>query len=180
LTGTSGHGLRAQFIENHAIVSGFVPGTLSGDGSEKEKDEMRVARGIASQQLGHARISVTASYYGSLRRSKTKDRDRLKNAVLEAIADLKEKNGEETLEEELREECKQIATVLLDDDVAITLSQVQTLWRRYCVRHNVEWKKPENMEEIKTGIYVAATMHRRWKEKAKRKGEDKGTGANAC
>lgn len=162
LTGTSGHGLRSQFIENHSIVASFVPPTLSGSGAEMEYDELQVARAVASQQLGHARTSVTGAYYGSFGRHLVRhDKEQLKNAVMEAIDQHKEAEGGETLQEAFREDCKLIAAVLLDDDVAITLGQIQNLWRRYSERHSEIWKKPNSSQEIKNGIFVAATMHRR-------------------
>ncbi|MBK4736092.1 phage integrase N-terminal domain-containing protein [Noviherbaspirillum pedocola] len=162
LTGTSGHGLRAQFVENYAVISGFVPPTLGGDGSELSKDDLKAKRAAASETLGHSRIIVTNSYYGAFNRNPPQaDKDRIKKAVAEATELMKEEGTEEGIEEDYREDCKRIIGVLADYDIAITIREVQFLWKRYSARHNEIWVKPTEAPEIENGIFVAATMHRR-------------------
>ncbi|MGY6126712.1 integrase domain-containing protein (plasmid) [Paraburkholderia strydomiana] len=59
-----GHGLRAEYAENCALLEGFVPTTLGGKGDEFDADEMRNRKKRVSERLGHSRVQVTASYFG--------------------------------------------------------------------------------------------------------------------
>jgi integrase len=59
-----GHGLRAEYAENCALLEGFVPTTLGGKGDEFDADEIRNRKKRVSERLGHSRVQVTASYFG--------------------------------------------------------------------------------------------------------------------
>lgn len=59
-----GHGMRAEYAENCALLEGFVPATLGGKGDEFDADEMRNRKKRVSERLGHSRVQVTASYFG--------------------------------------------------------------------------------------------------------------------
>jgi hypothetical protein len=60
-----GHGLRAEYSENCALFEGFTPATLGGTGDEFSPEEMRVRKKRVSERLGHSRVQVTNSYFGS-------------------------------------------------------------------------------------------------------------------
>jgi integrase len=60
-----GHGLRAEYAENCALLEGFTPATLGGTGDEFSPEEMRVRKKRVSERLGHSRVQVTNSYFGS-------------------------------------------------------------------------------------------------------------------
>ena len=160
-SGATGHGLRAQYAENAALIAGIVPPTLSGDGSEFNKEDLDRKRAMVSENLGHSRVGVTGAYYGSFSKVEKLDKDAFKNAVEECVAELQQSGKTETLSEELRADCKIIMSELTDFDIAVSLSQVQTLWRRYSQRHGVEWVTPKDSGEIKRGLYVVATMQQR-------------------
>lgn len=158
-SGATGHGLRAQYAENAALIAGFVPPTLSGDGTELKKEDLDRKRAIISENLGHSRIVVTGAYYGSFSKLEKVDKAKLKKAIEECISKMQQSGKQETVSKELTEDCKVIMGVLSEYDVPVSLSQVQTLWRRYSQRHGVEWVKPKDDGEIGRGLYVVATMH---------------------
>ncbi len=160
--GVTGHGLRAQYAENDALRLGLVPPTLGGDGGELPKQDRDVIRSVVAENLGHSRPSVTRSYYGSFPRAKTThEKDRLKLAVEGGLEELKKSGPLEKPIEELKEDCKLIISVLAEHDIAINLTQVQALWKRYSSRQNSDWLQWADEGEIERGIFVAATMHLR-------------------
>ncbi|MFP3435295.1 hypothetical protein SB781_36650, partial [Paraburkholderia sp. SIMBA_061] len=50
-----GHGMRAEYAENCALLEGFTPATLGGVGDEYSPDEMRGRKKRVSERLGHSR-----------------------------------------------------------------------------------------------------------------------------
>lgn len=156
--GATGHGLRAEYAENAALIAGIVPPTLSGDGREVSKDELDLKRAQVSENLGHSRISVTGAYYGSFSKLPKIEKRDVKNAIEDCVAELRESGNTEPLLEDLRADCKAIMSVLSDYDVPVSLSEVQAMWRRYSQRHGVEWVAPKDTEEIGRGLFVVATM----------------------
>lgn len=68
-SGCVGHGLRAEYAENIALMNGLVPPVLGGKSSQMEKDARQAIQAIVSQNMGHHRPEVTGAYYGSFRPS---------------------------------------------------------------------------------------------------------------
>ena len=62
-----GHGLRAEFAENLALMLGLVPPTLGGARDQMTVEEIRQIKSKVSRSLGHNRIETTGAYYGSFR-----------------------------------------------------------------------------------------------------------------
>lgn len=52
----TGHGLRAQFAENNALMHDIVPSSLGGEKNQKEKEDMQVQLGKLSEDMGHNRL----------------------------------------------------------------------------------------------------------------------------
>jgi integrase len=67
-SGVTGHGLRAQYAENSALLMGLLPATLGGTVGQMPKEEVDEIRLKVSEHLGHSRTSVTGSYYGTLKK----------------------------------------------------------------------------------------------------------------
>lgn len=67
--GTTGHGLRAEYAENIALLQGVIPPTLGGKSDQMPPDELRGKLLHVSENLGHSRESVTGAYYGSFRKT---------------------------------------------------------------------------------------------------------------
>jgi integrase len=59
-----GHGLRAEYAENCAIAKGLLPATLGGTGDQLPKEEIERILAQVSENLGHSRIQIVASYVG--------------------------------------------------------------------------------------------------------------------
>jgi integrase len=67
--GTTGHGLRAEYAENIALLQDVVPPTLGGTADQMHPDDLSAKLRHVSENLGHSRESVTGAYYGSFRRT---------------------------------------------------------------------------------------------------------------
>lgn len=156
--GATGHGLRAQYAENAALIAGIIPPTLSGDGREVNKEELDRKRARVSENLGHSRISITGAYYGSFSKLPRIEKEKVKQAIENCVAGIRESGNAEPLLEDLRADCKSIMSVVSDYDVPVSLSEVQTMWRRYSQRHGVGWVSPKEPGEIARGLFVLATM----------------------
>ncbi|MGX7002324.1 site-specific integrase [Caballeronia sp. KNU42] len=59
-----GHGLRAEYAENCAIAKGLLPATLGGTADQMPKEEVEHILMQVSENLGHSRTQITASYFG--------------------------------------------------------------------------------------------------------------------
>lgn len=66
--GVVGHGLRAEFFENQAMLRGFLPVCLGGFPHQLKKEEIDRINLEVSQLGGHDDPHTISAYYGSLRR----------------------------------------------------------------------------------------------------------------
>lgn len=64
-----GHGLRAEYAENIAMLHGLVPPVLGGKSSQLDQDSRLVIQNIVSRNMGHHRPEVTGAYYGEFRKN---------------------------------------------------------------------------------------------------------------
>lgn len=62
-----GHGLRAEFSENLAMLLGFVPPTLGGSADQLPTEVIKQIQSQVTRAMGHNRVEITSAYYGSLR-----------------------------------------------------------------------------------------------------------------
>ncbi len=165
-SGVTGHGLRAQYAENAALIAAFIPSTLGGTNAGLNKDDLRVAKMVVSEKLGHSRESVTGAYYGSFGRTKVfAEQDHYRRVVQSGIQYLTENNLIEDADPAVANDCRQFALKLLDCDIAVSLRQVQTLWRMYSNRFGSQWVEITGDGEFERGIEVVATMHLRQSDK---------------
>ncbi|SOE87402.1 Integrase [Burkholderia sp. YR290] len=65
----TGHGLRAEYAENCAILEGFVPGTLGGKSDQMSPEELKNALVRVSERLGHSSPRKTLAYCGDFVKS---------------------------------------------------------------------------------------------------------------
>lgn len=148
--GVTGHGLRAQYAENSAIIAKMIPPTLGGTRGQMDRGDLDVKRAQISELLGHSRISVTASYYGSFGREvKTEEVGRCKNNIETGLLALAGAQLQPVSTERMRD-CLQLVGELAVLDIEITLKQVQHLWMNHSARHAVAWARPRegNAEAI--------------------------------
>jgi site-specific recombinase XerC len=154
--GVTGHGLRAQYAENTALILGFVPGTLGGKDNQIDPEDLAVMKTITSENLGHHRISVTGAYYGEVSKTKSPYDERefgrlLKDgaAALDAMGNLEKPTGQ------LLKDCLYI-THLVGDGASIDLAPVHAyaLWKIHSARFAQEWVPPEY--EVRPALEAAA------------------------
>lgn len=135
----TGHGLRAQFAENAALIASLIPVTLGGTGGQMDKDEMNLQRAKISEKLGHSRISVTAAYYGSFPRDNTPDSpDRIKVAVEGAVGKIPAAHIREIPDDRIND-CARLSTELMSVRAFIEPRAIHALWEFHSSRHNTSW-----------------------------------------
>lgn len=152
--GVTGHGLRAQFAENHSLLLGVLPPTLGGLPGQMAADDLRLKRTRLSQALGHNRPSITNAYIGSFRHVKTNgEADRGIETIKYALT-LMGTAGLNPVPIERMRDCFLIQDIFSAVDVCMSHDQAHELWGAHARRHGVEWMKPEM--EIGLAVEVEA------------------------
>lgn len=153
--GVTGHGLRAQFAENLALLERFIPPTLGGNRQHASEEDLLNGRMTVSEALGHGEISITGAYYGKFSR---KDRVATGASHAEIIASglelLTPAQLEEDIPVERRNHIARISFILADQRISLTPHQVHALWRIHSRRHAQAWSEPA--DGVLEGITVAA------------------------
>lgn len=140
--GVTGHGLRAQYAENAALIAHMIPPTLGGTGGQMPKEALVIKREQISELLGHSRIGVTGAYYGTFGRNATHDEaDRCKKNI-ESALDLCRPQLLKPIPHERLADCMQMITEISLLDVEITPKQMQLLWEIHSQRHATGWVTP--------------------------------------
>lgn len=141
--GVTGHGLRAQFAENKALLLGMVPPTMGGNAGQLEGADRNVMKVKVAQALGHNRASITSAYIGSFEpfASNSAGSDRGFVTIQKALRILDAVGLPEVPAEHL-DDCLLIQRTM--DDIGLTLSgeQAHILWAKHARRHGVEWMVP--------------------------------------
>ncbi|MFS2023204.1 hypothetical protein [Massilia sp. CT11-137] len=142
--GVTGHGLRAQFAENHALLLGMMPPTMGGDAGQLDRADLGVLKVKVAQALGHNRPSVTTAYIGSF---KADGRDVADDHGLETIQKalrLLEIVGLPAVPMERMSDCKLIRNAVASLGLAPSEEQIHMLWAKNSRRNGVEWMTPEH------------------------------------
>lgn len=150
--GVTGHGLRAQFAENQALIQGILPPSMGGTKGQMNKVFLKTRLQKISEAMGHHREIVMTAYFCSFGRNVTLDRADRCMRNIDAATMLLKNSDLDDLCEEYKEDCIHIRNVLEILDVDISLKQVQHLWRIYSKRNGVQWMTPN--QEI--GICIEA------------------------
>ena len=81
-----GHGLRAEYVENEAMLRGLPPPTLGGKAGQMSPEKLEQIQLAISANTGHNRARVLGSYFGSFRKIfKTEGRGgRIGNLIVDA------------------------------------------------------------------------------------------------
>lgn len=91
--GVTVHGLRHQYIqEQHLLLTGVPAPIKGGDISQLDRTKYREASQALSGYVGHGRVSVLASYYGS-RQGVRRQKDKC-DEVPTALGHSEEEDGE--------------------------------------------------------------------------------------
>lgn len=146
ITGASssctGHGLRAQYAENAALIASVIPPTLGGTGGQMSKEDLDLKRVQVSELLGHSRKSVTGAYYGSFGRDDSPDSpDRTKLAIAAAVPAIPAQKLKEVPKERMND-CIRLTAELITASACVDPSVTQALWEHHSSRHCTEWLAP--------------------------------------
>ena len=152
--GVTGHGLRAQFAENHALLLGVLPPTMGGDGGHLDGADLHVIKVKVAQALGHNRQSVTSAYLGSFKAAADEQvHDQCYVTIRKALRILNSVDLPK-VPEQRASDCRVIKDVMTPRGMSLTVEQAHTLWAKYARRHGVEWMTPEL--EVPLGLQTAA------------------------
>lgn len=152
----TGHGLRAQYAENAALIMQLIPPSLGGTGGQMPKDDLEIKRVQVSELLGHSRPSITNAYYGTFGRNNAPDSpDRTKLAVDAAVraialSELK------VIPHERLEDCMRLTKELITAGAYVDPRLTQVLWEDHSRRHCVEWLTPlvNNLAALETAANI--------------------------
>lgn len=138
----TGHGLRAQFAENAALIASLVPITIGGTGGQMEKDELNLKRAKVSEKLGHSRVSITPAYFGSFPRDNTPDSpDRTKVLIEGSIMKIPADRFKDISDDRLND-CIRLTAELMGARAFIEPRATHALWEYHSSRHNTAWLTP--------------------------------------
>jgi site-specific recombinase XerD len=152
--GVTGHGLRAQYAENSAVIARMIPPTLGGTRGQMDRGDLNVKIAQISELLGHSRISVIANYFGSFGREVTTEEvNRCKNNIEAGLKTLANVQMQPVSAERMSD-CLQLVGEIAALDIEITPKQIQHLWMSHSTRHAVPWARPRqgNAEAIEIEV----------------------------
>jgi len=152
--GVTGHGLRAQFAENAALILGLIPPTLGGENNQMQQDDRDVLREKVSELLGHSRKSITSSYYGSFPRTSQGINSTHTKTHIDNCVDVLRKQTLPSIPTERIDDCMYLMRELELINVSIGMREANKLWRLHSERHGVEWMNP--MKENIAAMEAAA------------------------
>jgi site-specific recombinase XerD len=138
----TGHGLRAQYAENAALIVNVIPPTLGGSTGQMAKDDLDLKRVQISELLGHSRISVTSAYFGSFEQGTVPDSpDRTKTAIEKSAAIIPVEKIKDIPPDRLTD-CIRLTTELIAVGAYVEPRVTQALWEHHSSRHCTPWLAP--------------------------------------
>ena len=142
ISNVTGHGLRAQYAENAALIVNVIPPTLGGTRGQMAKEDLDLKRVQISELLGHSRKSITSAYFGSFDSGTALDSpDRTKNAIAAAAAILPLDKIKEIAPDRIND-CIRLTAELMASGAYIEPSITQALWEHHSRRHATAWLAP--------------------------------------
>jgi site-specific recombinase XerC len=140
--GVTGHGLRAQFAENQALLLGLMPPTMGGDAGQMNSDDQTVVKVKVAQALGHNRPSVTSAYIGSFKVSGRGQADDQGVGMIQKALQHLEVLGLPNVPVERVHDCRLIQNTMTALGLAVSEEQIHMLWAKNSRRNGVEWMTP--------------------------------------
>ena len=152
--GVTGHGLRAQFAENHSLLLGMLPPTLGGLPGQMARDELQSKQTRLAQALGHNRNTIVNAYVGSFGNNTTIAQAGNGIEHIKRSLNLIETANLPPVAIERMRDCFLIQDLMAELDVQMFHVQAHELWQAHSRRHGVTWMKPEH--EIGVALEVEA------------------------
>jgi site-specific recombinase XerC len=152
--GVTGHGLRAQFAENQALLLGLMPPTMGGDAGQLNSDDQTVVKVKVAQALGHNRQSVTSAYIGSFKASGRSQADDQGVGTIQKALQHLEVVGLPNVPVERVHDCRLIQNTMTALGQALSEEQIHLLWAKGSRRNGVEWMTPSR--EIPLALRASA------------------------
>jgi integrase len=152
--GVTGHGLRAQFAENQALLLGLMPPTMGSDAGQLNGDDQGVVKVKVAQALGHNRPSVTSAYIGSFKADERDLADGLE--TIQRAVRLLEVVGLPAVPIERVSDCQLIRNAVGSLGLALFEEQIHMLWAKISRRNGVEWMTPG--QEIPLALRASAEV----------------------
>lgn len=141
--GVTGHGLRAQFAENQALLLGLMPPTMGGDARQLNGDGVGVVKAKVAQALGHNRPSVTSAYIGSFKAGGCGQADDQGVETIQKALRILEVVGLPDVPAERVSDCRLIVNTMTVLGLDVPEKQIHMLWAKNSRRNGVEWMTPE-------------------------------------
>lgn len=141
--GVTGHGLRAQFAENQALLLGLMPPTMGGDAGQLNGDGVGVVKAKVAQALGHNRPSVTSAYIGSFKAGGCGQADDQGVEAIQKALRILEVVGLPDVPAERVSDCRLIVNTMTVLGLDVPEKQIHMLWAKNSRRNGVEWMTPE-------------------------------------
>lgn len=164
-SGVTGHGLRAEYAENSALLQDFVPPTLGGTAKQMDKESLTVKKLVVSEALGHSRESVTSAYYGSeSRRNADINPTHFQDAIAQGRKALAAAGNLVIPPTEVLEDCAKLMVEAAMGGISLLLEEVYALWMLHSLRWGTEWIAPTT--GIRAALEAAANAACRLAEKA--------------
>jgi site-specific recombinase XerD len=152
----TGHGLRAQYAENSAILQGLIPATLGGTPGQMPKGDRDVIQLKVSESLGHSRLSVTGAYVGSYGRDTTPDASDVLKYEIQAGLDSINEDQLKDISEDRNVDCACLSSELTAIKIYADPRKIQFLWEDHSRRNAVEWVSLNSKSNL-PALKVAAT-----------------------
>lgn len=156
--GVTGHGLRAQFAENQALLLGMVPPTMGGRAGQLDRSDLGVLKAKVAQALGHSRQSVMIAYIGSSRASIRDPLDEQRQETLRKSLRMLDVVGLPEVPAERLNDCRAIQDALADLGLGLTVEQAHVLWAKHARRHGVDWLASERAVSIALRVTAEAML----------------------
>jgi len=140
----TGHGLRAQYAENAALIFDVIPPTLGGKTGQMVKEDLDLKREQVSELLGHSRKSITGAYFGKFDRfSQPDSSDRTKIAI-EGAARILPADRIKDVPASRINDCARLTIELASAGAYVEPRVTQALWEHHSGRHCTDWLAPGN------------------------------------
>lgn len=156
IAGVTGHGLRHQYTENLSMQAGFVPPVL-GASVHIDQEDLTIRILQISENLGHHRLSVYASYGGRL--SQLRNGQQVTDTEMQLIIDtallvVAEKDGLKGYPKERTEDVVTLVIRLSEKGLELSPAAAHALWSFHSRRYAFDWVRPN--AEVVPAMLVAA------------------------